>query len=34
MLNNQNRITNRDVAQEIIKRGVYEFSRGNYSNAL
>ena len=27
-------ITNRDVAQELLKRSVYEFQTGNYSNAL
>ena len=34
MLNNKNTITNRDVAQELLKRSVYEFQTGNYSNAL
>lgn len=34
MLNNQNTLTNRDLAQELLKRGIYEFQTGNYSNAL
>ncbi|HEY9770510.1 MAG TPA: tetratricopeptide repeat protein [Coleofasciculaceae cyanobacterium] len=34
MLNNKDTITNRDVAQELLKRGIYEFQTGNYSNAL
>jgi tetratricopeptide (TPR) repeat protein len=34
MFNSKSRITNRDVAQELLKRGVYEFQTGNYSNAL
>ena len=34
MLNNKDTITNRDVAQELLKRSIYEFQTGNYSNAL
>ncbi|MGL5794750.1 MAG: tetratricopeptide repeat protein, partial [Waterburya sp.] len=34
MFNSKNTITNRDVAQELLKRGVYKFQTGNYSNAL
>ena len=34
MLNNKNTITNRDVAQELLKRSIYEFQTENYSNAL
>ena len=34
MFNSKNTITNRDVAQELLKKGVYELQTGNYSNAL
>lgn len=34
MFDSKNTITNLDLAQELLKRGVYEFQLGNYSNAL